>query len=205
MGRKSLKTIRQKEIIEAFYSVAKEEGLENASVAKVAKKMDINTSLILHYFKSKNELLFGLINYILERYKSLYTDNNTGDSEINLKKTIDNLFSRDWNDLIDDGVFYSCFALIFRDAKIKKAFKELHDSLRLYLSDVIADAKKDNIIEVQDPKETAELIFVLVEGSYYYLSLFETGCSEYYKKVQCYKNAALEILNFKDKLISSVS
>ena len=67
MGRKSLKNTRQKEIIEAFYTVAKQEGLENTSFAKVAKLMGINTSLILHYFESKETLLFGLINYILDK------------------------------------------------------------------------------------------------------------------------------------------
>ena len=120
MGRKSLKKERQKEIIKSFYEVAKQEGLENTSVAKVAKHMGINTSLILHYFESKNELMFGLINYILDSYKSIYTTNNIESNEIKLKKTIDNLFSRDWNNLIDDGVFYSCYTLIFRDKNIKE-------------------------------------------------------------------------------------
>ena len=56
MGRKSLKKERQSEIIEAFYKVAQKEGLENVSLAKVATEMDVNTSLVLHYFKSKDEL-----------------------------------------------------------------------------------------------------------------------------------------------------
>ena len=35
MGRKSLKKIRQKEILKAYYAVAKREGFENTSIAKV--------------------------------------------------------------------------------------------------------------------------------------------------------------------------
>ena len=196
MGRKSLKSVRQKEIIEAFYNVAKQEGLENTSVAKVAKQMGINTSLILHYFESKDELIFGLINYILERYKSLYIISDLGDTETKLKKTIDNLFSRDWNNLIDDGVFYSSYTLIFRDKNIKHAFKNLHDSLRVYLSEVISEAKTEAIVDVEDPDETAELIFILVEGAYYYLSLYETSDPNYSKKIARYKKAALDLLNF---------
>ncbi|WP_299551540.1 TetR family transcriptional regulator [Seonamhaeicola sp.] len=197
MGRKSLKTERQKEIIKAFYEVAKMEGLENTSVAKVAKYRGINTSLILHYFDSKDELIFGLINYILENYKSLYTTNNIESIEVKLKMTMDNLFSRDWNKLIDDGVFYSCYTLIFRDKNIKEAFKELHDSLRDYLADVISEAKKENIVDIDDPRETAELIFVLVEGAYYYLSLFDTNDPTYLNKVGRYKKAAINMLNLK--------
>lgn len=197
MGRKSLKAERQKEIIQSFYEVAKKEGLENTSVAKVAKHMGINNSLILHYFESKDELIFGLINYILDSYKLLYITNDIKDSKLKLQKTIDNLFSRDWNNLIDDGVFYSCYTLIFRDKNVKEAFKSLHDSLRIFLTDLITEAKKENIVEVDNPKETAELIFVLVEGAYYYLSLFDTDKIEYEQHAERYKKAALGMLNLK--------
>jgi len=199
MGRKSLKKIRQKEIIESFYEVAKIEGLENTSIAKVAKEMGINTSLILHYFESKEELMFGLIEYILESYKSIYITNKNDSSEIKLRKIIDNLFSKDWNNLVDDGVFYSCYTLIFRDEKIKEAFKNLHNSLRLFLEEIIVEAKKEQVISVSNPKKTAELIFVFVEGAYYYLSLFDVTDIEYTDKLEFYKKTALDMLNFKVK------
>ena len=199
MGRKSLKKVRQKEIIKNFYAVAKIEGLENTSIAKVAKEMGINTSLILHYFESKEELIFGLIEYILDNYKSIYVTNINDSSKMKLIKTIDNLFSRDWNDFVDDGVFYSCYTLIFRDEKIKVAFKNLHDSLRLFLENIIVEAKKDHIITVSNPKKTAEIIFVLVEGAYYYLSLFDVTDPEYANNVAFYKKTAMGMLNFKVK------
>lgn len=200
MGRKSLKSVRQKEIIEAFYNVSKIESLENTSIAKVAKAMDVNTSLILHYFDSKEDMIFGLINYILERYKSIYVIEENGNVEIKLRNTIDNLFSKDWNNLVDDGVFYSSYALIFQDDKIKKAFKELHDSLRFYLAEVLKEANDQNVINIENPKKTAELIFVLVEGTYYYLSLFNSTDKEYHENLTTYKDMALKLLNFKTEL-----
>ena len=82
MGRKSLKPIRQKGIIKAFYQVARKEGLENASIAKVASVLDVNPSLVIHYFKTKQELIHGLIEYILERYRLIYNpENGTSESE----------------------------------------------------------------------------------------------------------------------------
>ncbi|MBC8770487.1 TetR/AcrR family transcriptional regulator [Arenibacter sp. BSSL-BM3] len=195
MGRKSLKKERQSEIIEAFYKVAKREGLENVSLAKVATEMDVNTSLVLHYFKSKEELLFGLINFILERYKKLYTSEyNKERKGSRLVSIINNLFSREWNELVDDGVFYSCFALIFRDEKIKLAYKELHDYLRLLLAEVIEEAKNNGEVNIGNPKETADLIFVIVEGAYYYLSLFDPKDEET-RKLERYKQAAFDILH----------
>lgn len=197
MGRKSLKKERQLEIIETFYQVAQQEGLENTSLAKVAKQMNVNTSLVLHYFESKDALMFQLINFILERYKKLYTEEYNGHKKgSRLINTINILFSREWNELVDDGVFYSCFALIFRDEKIKKAYKELHDYLRLLLTEVIEEAKNCGEIDVEDPKETADLIFIMVEGTYYYLSLFEPN-DEFYIKLDRYKQAAFEMVQIK--------
>lgn len=200
MGRKSLKKERRLEIIETFYQVAQQEGLENTSLAKVAKEMNVNTSLVLYYFESKEELMFKLINFILERYKRLYTAEYNGERKgSRLINTINNLFSREWNVLIDDGVFYSCFALIFRDEKIKLAYKELHDYLRLLLTEVIEEAKNEGEIDVENPKETADLIFIMVEGAYYYLSLFEPN-DEFYKKLDRYKQAAFDMVQIKIKL-----
>ena len=49
-----------------FYKLAKKEGLENASMAKTAEIIDMNPSLIVHYFKTKEYLVYGLIEYILD-------------------------------------------------------------------------------------------------------------------------------------------
>ena len=45
--------IRKPEILENYYQVLIEEGLEGTSIGKIAKRMDIHPSLIIHYFKTK--------------------------------------------------------------------------------------------------------------------------------------------------------
>src|SRR5688572_2208588 len=142
MGRKSLKPVRQKAIIKAFYKVARKEGLENASIAKVASVLDVNPSLIIHYFKTKQDLIHGLIEYILERYRLIYSpENGTTNPQERLEKVIRNLFSRKWDKLIDDGVFYSGYSLIFRDKALKAHYKNLHDNLRNMLADTLREAQ----------------------------------------------------------------
>ena len=195
MGRKSLKQFRQKEIISAFYEVAKIEGLENASIAKVAKKMGVNPSLIIHYFNSKEEMIFGLISYILDSYKYIYSANTeASDSRKELIQVIENLFSREWNELFDDSVFYSSFSLVFRNDHIKNSFRELHVHLRNLLTKVIEKAKEDGHVQVDCPKNVSDLIFVMVEGAYYYLSLYDND-ETYQKKLTLYKDSAYQFLN----------
>ncbi|MEZ4851774.1 MAG: TetR/AcrR family transcriptional regulator [Bacteroidia bacterium] len=53
MGRKSKAKIRRQEILSHFYEVIIEEGFEGASIGKIAKRMEVNPSLLIHYFSTK--------------------------------------------------------------------------------------------------------------------------------------------------------
>lgn len=194
MGRTSLKGKRQKEIIQAFYSVSKKTGLENASIAKVADYMGINPSLIVHYFKSREALLEGLVVFILEQYKDIYKINGEQyASSRDLTKLINNLFSRKWNKLFDDGVFFSCYALTYRNKKLKAAFKALHDSLRDFLVAALRRAKKNGVISIGNERETAAIIFALMEGAYYYLGMVNSR-KECDKQMKVLKKQAVLLL-----------
>ncbi len=197
MGRKSLKETRQQEIIKVFYKVAKKEGYENTSIAKIAKVMDINPSLIIHYFETKEELTYSLIDYILERYLLIYTIKNKDDVTLaDLERTIEMLFSKKWNLLFDDGLFYTFYALAFREKKIKSKYKTILDSLRLALAGMIEQCHNKDLIKVEDPKNAADLIFVLVDGAYFYLSL-ESDKISYNERLAYYKNISYQILGLK--------
>ena len=56
VGRKNIAEQRRKEILKAFYKVAKKIGLENTSIAKVADEMTISNGLVMHYFKTRDEI-----------------------------------------------------------------------------------------------------------------------------------------------------
>jgi AcrR family transcriptional regulator len=152
MGRKSLKEERQLEIIKTFYKVAKKEGYENTSIAKIAKVMDINPSLVSHYFETKEDLTYALIDHILERYLLIYTIKNKEEVTLaDLQKTIEMLFSKKWNLLFDDGLFYTFYALAFREKKIKIKYKTILDSLRLALSSMIEQCNEKQLLNVSGP------------------------------------------------------
>ena len=197
MGRKSLKAPRQRQIIQAFYKLAKKEGLENASIAKTAAMIDINPSLVMHYFETRESLIYGLIEYILDKYLLIYRlpEEYQGNPKRSLLKVIDNIFSRRWNILFDDSVSYSCYSLAFRNKTIKEKYKKLLDTLRQNLEQLIIECKQKAILSVKDPARTADIIFVLVDGAYYYLCLV-TDKEEYQRKLVQYKSQAKAQLNF---------
>lgn len=194
MGRKSLKEPRQKEIILAFYKLAKKEGLENASIAKTAELINVNPSLIIHYFKTKDYLVYGLIEFILDKYLLIYKlKNNLDNPKDVLLKIIDNIFSKKWNSLFDDGVSYSCYALTFRNKIIRQKYKILLDTLRNTLEELITACNKAKLLSVKNPAATADTIFVFVDGAYYYLSLVDSE-NEYMQKLNYFKSQAIKLL-----------
>ncbi|QIL41699.1 TetR/AcrR family transcriptional regulator [Pedobacter sp. HDW13] len=206
MGRKSLKETRQLEIIKVFYQVAKKEGYENSSIAKIAKVMDINPSLIIHYFKTKEDLSYALIDYILERYLLIYTIKDKGEPKLeDLQKTVEMLFSKKWNLLFDDGLFYTFYALAFREKKIKAKYKLILDSLRKGLADMIEVCNAKGLTSIKNPQTTADLIFVLVDGAYFYLSL-ESDKKAYTERLGYYKHKAYQILGIEQlSLVGALS
>ncbi|AMQ00267.1 Regulatory protein TetR [Pedobacter cryoconitis] len=195
MGRKSIKEVRQLEIIKAFYKLAKKEGYENSSIAKIANEMGVNPTLIIHYFKTKESLTYALLDYILDRYLLIYSIKEKGMLS-DLHKIIEALFSKKWNLLFDDGLFYAFYALAFRNKKIKAKYKIILDSLRKTLTSIIERCNEQGLINVADPKVAADMIFVLVDGSYFYLSL-EDDKTIYSEKLSFYKNKSYEILGIK--------
>jgi AcrR family transcriptional regulator len=197
VGRKSLKETRQKEIVIAFYKVAKKEGLKNASIAKVAECLKVNPSLIIHYFKTRRELINSLVDFILKRYLEIYKLDGGIDSKDKLLALIDHLFSRSWHRLFDDGVFYSCYAMIYRNPPVKEKYKLLHDSLLVKFRQSLEEAQNKNIIEIDNLEETAEVIFSMVDGAYFSLGMI-SDLEERDRKAAVYKQFVKRMLKLAD-------
>ncbi len=197
MGRKSLKETRQKEIVVAFYKVAKREGLKNASIAKVAECMKVNPSLIIHYFKSRKELINALVDFILNRYLEIYKLDGGIDSKEKMIALIDHLFSRNWHRLFDDGVFYTLYALIYRHPSVKEKFKQLHDTLILRFRQTLDEAHQNNVIQTEDLDYASEVIFSMVDGAYFSMGMIKDN-DELKKQSEIYKSHVKNILGLTD-------
>ncbi|MCI4666717.1 MAG: TetR/AcrR family transcriptional regulator [Bacteroidia bacterium] len=173
MGRKSKANVRRQEILNHFYTVIIEEGFEGASIAKIANKMDVNPSLIIHYFKSKDLMVLGLIEYIIETYSShiLPDFSNVSDPQERWEDVVDVISRIKWSNFLDTTVFYSAFTLSLRNEEIKKKFSELYKGVESRLTQEIAIARDANIINVSEPDKVAKLILSLLEGTNYYQNM----------------------------------
>lgn len=200
MGRKSLSNIRCDEIIIHYYEVAKDVGLEYASVGKIADEMQISKGLVMHYFGTKESLLLALNDYILKRYLdfiNLESHLNIS-SKQELEIFVTELFSRKWGDYVDDSVFYSFYALIFRNEIIKANFKIFLKTLRQNLQVILENCKDKNVITNENINELSDLLFIMIDGAYFNLGAYFNDDQEYLTKTQLYIKQSLQLIDFSE-------
>ena len=111
MGRKSKAKVRQKEILSHFYDVIIDEGFEGASIAKIAKRMDVNPSLLIHYFSTKDAMVVGLMDHIVSTYSAqLFPDfSKVTDPAERWEDVIDVSSRIQWDRIMNSTVFFSFY------------------------------------------------------------------------------------------------
>ncbi|MEM6345608.1 MAG: TetR/AcrR family transcriptional regulator [Bacteroidota bacterium] len=166
MGRKSKATVRRQEILSHFYQVIIDEGFEGASIAKIAKRMEVNPSLLIHYFSTKDAMVVGLIDYIMTTYSpTILPDfSETTDPAERWQDVLDVISQMKWDRIMNHKVFYSCYALGLRLPEVMQRFEELYQSLLERIETEVICAKKAGLLQVANPRKAAEFIMTLAEG-----------------------------------------
>lgn len=173
MGRKSKANVRKQEILSHFYQVIIDEGFEGASIAKIAKRMDVNPSLLIHYFSTKESMILGLIEYIISTYSSHIMPDFSRESDPaqRWEDVLDVVSQIQWDRIMNNIVFYSCYTLGLRNPEIRTQFTALYKEISKTLTEEIRHANSAKIIDVKDPERASELIITLMEGANFYQHL----------------------------------
>jgi AcrR family transcriptional regulator len=170
MGRKSKADVRKKEILEHFYIVLKEEGFENASIAKIANLMDVNPSLLIHYFKTKEEMVVAFVEFLLGRYEETFKEKmfNSENPQERFDNTLNIMFSEDWLNFSEQTVFYACYYLSSRNVRIKVLFQEMYGKFKELLMPEALSWMKAGVIKEADPESVADYLIIMNEGLTYF-------------------------------------
>ena len=166
-GRKNQNAaLRKPEILEGYYRVLIKEGLEGTSISKIAKNLGIHPSLILHYFKNKDNLRLALIELMISKFKSnhLIKFDHIEDHSVRFSAIIDMIFSYEWSRTVDPGVHFGFYYQSFRDSNVSSLFREMFYWLRDYLYEEFVVFNREGIIQVSDELKAADFIVTLMEG-----------------------------------------
>lgn len=161
-------------IIRTFYQLVSEKGYANATINEVCKRANISKGSIYHYFKSKEELLYAVLNFVFSKDQiiifnmdnlksSNYKDKliEMGKNYLNLNKS-DKHYTQFRNEFI---------VLSLRDEKIKdymvKLFYEYMDLFRSLLEKL----KNEKLIkDTYDIETKAIQLFMILDSVILYQS-----------------------------------
>jgi len=166
MRKNSTAEIRKPEILENYYQVLIEEGFEGASIGKIAGRMGIHPSLIIHYFKNKENMTIELVDLLIEKYEApeFMNFDHIPDPSKRFGAFMDTLFSFDWSRTVDPGVHFGFYYLSFRTPRVRERFEAMFRRFRDYLVRELAKFRDAGIIQSDDLQTAADLILTLMEG-----------------------------------------
>ena len=158
--------VRKPDILNNFFQVLKEEGLEGASIGKVAKRMGIHPSLIIHYFQNKDNLILALVDHIIHEagviFKKLSIQ--TGDPEQQLRNLVKIFFSDEWYRMTDIGTDFGVFSLSSRNGQVEMKLRDMYALLKKLIVNELRALIDDGGISIRDPERAAETIITMYEG-----------------------------------------
>jgi len=177
MRREEWARIRRREMLAAYYEVLLDEGLQGASLAKIAKRVQAPPSLLIHYFGTKQQMTIELVDYLLERYHETYGAlfESMADPLERLSALVDYLFSVEYHQLMDDRAFYALFYVSLTDATVRRAFARVYEESLLLVESTLAECMATGRVPRDDPHELAVALKALEEG---YAFLIGGGADE---------------------------
>ena len=165
MGRKSLQAVRRTQILDACEEIVLEEGLASASPARVAGRVGLDRTTLHHYFRTRSELLGGLVERIVDGYLAEVREVQAERrSNADVAEILDFLLSADFARPHYDRLVDEFSAASYEDAEVRKHLRRLFATLEEFTVSLLLKAVPGAVPE--RVRETAYTIYALIEGAY---------------------------------------
>ena len=184
MKKRQNAELRKPDILKNYYQVILDEGVEGASIGKVAKRMKIHPSLIIHYFTTKDNMTVELVNYISRIYNRLFMDLKieTDDPEKRLDRLCDILLSEEWYNNTDISGDFSVISVSFRNKKVLAQLKSMYREFIRLIKRELEQISASEKIKIADPAGKAELVVSIIEGYRHFKHFYiDTSKDESYR------------------------
>jgi len=169
MGRPSNTEQRKQEIINALLRVMAERGYEKASIQAIAKEADLAPGLIHYHFKTKQEILLGLVNWIAssatERLDKMETE--VCDPWDKLTVFINARLATGETELPQ---VVSAWVVIagesIRQPEIKEIYQNLIEQQLNHLKKLIADVWQNKSVNSKEVVHLSAIVISAMEGAF---------------------------------------
>ena len=177
MRKNSSAKNRKPEILEQYYQVIIAEGFEGASIGKIADRMGIHPSLIIHYFKTKENMTVELVELVIEKFEAPHflEFSHIDDPKKRFHELMETFFSKEWSYTVDPSVFYAFYYLSFRHPVIRERFEAMFKRFRDYLVRELQYFKEQGIVGALDITKASDIILTLLEGLVFHTNFLTDG------------------------------
>jgi AcrR family transcriptional regulator len=166
MPRKIVAPQRRREIIEALFQCLADSGHETVTVKDIARRAELHYGVIHYYFKSKDEIVSAMADFIIAKYEQLLLDqirrsaSATEKLEVAINFLVDEfIFNRRLN-----RVFYNLVQMAFERAMVQDALRRQLRVYRGHIKEVLEEGTATGEFHVRDSERTATVIVALIEG-----------------------------------------
>ena len=189
--------IRKPEILEHYYQAIVQEGLEGASIGKIAKRMNIHPSLIIHYFQNKNNMTIELVDLVIEKYEApqLLRFGHIADPAKRYQAFIDTIFSKEWSKTVDPSVFFGFYYLSFRNRTIRTRFEAMFRRFRDYLVREFETYQSLGLVKAENLVAAADVIVTMIEGLEFHAGFLAASDQPFERFAHYARGLALKILS----------
>lgn len=165
MGRKNLQAVRRAQILAACEEMVLEEGLASASLARVAGRVGLDRTTLHHYFRTRSDLLAGLVERIVDGYLAEVREVQARTApSAEVAETLDFLLSPGFACPHYDRLVDEMSAASYEDAEVRKQLRRLFATLEEFTLSLLAKAVPDGAPD--RVREAAYTIYALIEGAY---------------------------------------
>lgn len=166
MPRKILAPQRRREIIQALFECLADSGHETVTVKDIARRANLHYGVIHYYFKSKDEIVSAMADFIIAKYERLLLNriHRSVSAREKLEVAIDFLvdefiFNRRLN-----RVFYNLVQMAFERETVQDALRRQLRVYRGHIKEVLEEGAAGGEFDVRDSERTATLVVALIEG-----------------------------------------
>ena len=168
--------IQKPRIIRSFYETILEQGFEGASIAKVAKRLDIHSTLIIHYFGNKENMTLALVDFVVEEYSKIFkkirNQRKDSDPEQRIQSFFKIIWSKPYYEKIDIAASLSVINVSFRNQRVRKKIQWLYQQFKALLVQEMEAFFDRKEIETPDVERAANVLLSMVEGSRHFRHFF---------------------------------
>lgn len=184
MKKRQNAELRKPDILKNYYQVILKEGVEGASIAKVARRMKIHPSLIIHYFTTRDNMTVELVDYIAKIYNRLFMELKieTNDPVKRLDRLCDILLSEEWYNNTDISGDFSVISVSFRNKKVFAHLEKMYNEFIKLITRELEIISASGKVTITSPRHKAELIVSIIEGYRHFKHFYiEKDAAENYR------------------------